>query len=66
MVLSALEVGPHLIHWSDSSLVHIKRLESLDALLAYDVAELDLKTDEGGQKLRKVPRPLFSSLVSRA
>lgn len=45
LVHSALQVGPHVLHWFDGSLVHTKELHSADALLALDLGELNVTED---------------------
>jgi len=54
LVHSALQVGPHLLHWFDGSLVHTKELHSDDALLALDVGVLDVTQPADIASLRKL------------
>jgi hypothetical protein len=54
LVHSALQVGPHVLHWFDGSLVHTKELHSADALLALDLGELNLTEPGDVQALHKL------------
>lgn len=59
MVHAAVQVGPFLLHWFDTSLVYVKELQSQEALLAVDIGQLDITEERDVQKLKQVGKPLL-------
>jgi len=52
-VHTALQVGAHVLHWFDNSLVYMKEWHSEEAILALDVGTLDLNLIDDQARLKK-------------
>jgi len=53
-VHTALQVGPQVLHWFNSSLVYMKEWHSEEAILALDVGTLDLNLIDDQARLKKL------------
>jgi hypothetical protein len=61
LVHTALHTGPYLIHWFDDELVHIEKVESNTSIVAIDLIEFDLDSNDRMKFCDKVSNYLHST-----